>query len=39
MNSIHYIDNQPLDLSDIQSIIINDKQIALSESAIQKIEK
>ena len=39
MNSIHYIDNQPLDLSDIQSIIINDKQIVLSESAIQKIEK
>ncbi|WP_430927196.1 histidine ammonia-lyase [Polaribacter marinivivus] len=39
MNSIHFIDNQPLDLSDIQSIIINDKQIALSESAIQKIEK
>jgi len=39
MNSIHYIDNQPLDLSDIQSIIINDKQIVLSESAIKKLEK
>lgn len=39
MNTFHYIDTTPLDLSKIQEIISSDKKIALSESAIQKIEK
>lgn len=39
MNIFHYIDTTPLDLSKIQEIISSDKKIALSESAIQKIEK
>ncbi|PQB07525.1 histidine ammonia-lyase [Polaribacter filamentus] len=39
MNTFHYIDTTPLDLSKIQEIISTDKKIALSESAIQKIEK
>lgn len=39
MDSIHYIDLQPLDLTKIQDILSTDKKIALSEEAIQKIEK
>jgi histidine ammonia-lyase len=39
MNTFHYIDATSLDLSKIQEIISSDKKIALSESAIQKIEK
>jgi histidine ammonia-lyase len=39
MNSIHYINSIPLDLSKIQEIISTDVKLALSESAIQKIEK
>jgi histidine ammonia-lyase len=39
MNTFHYIDSTSLDLSKIQEIISSDKKIALSESAIQKIEK
>jgi histidine ammonia-lyase len=39
MNTFYYIDSTSLDLSKIQEIISSDKKIALSESAIQKIEK
>ena len=39
MNSFHYIDTTPLDLTKIQEIISSDIQLALSETAIQKIEK
>mgnify|MGYP000294819903 CR=1 FL=1 len=39
MNSFHNIDSLPLDLSQIQEIISLDKKLALSENAIQKIEK
>ncbi|QNM85970.1 histidine ammonia-lyase [Polaribacter pectinis] len=39
MSTFHYIDNSALDLSKIQEIISLDKKIALSDSAIQKIEK
>ena len=39
MNSFHNIDSLPLDLSQIQEIISMDKKLALSENAIQKIEK
>ena len=37
MNSIHYIKNSPLDLSDIQELIFTNKRIALSENVIKKI--
>ena len=39
MNSTHYINSTPLDLSKIQEIISLDIKLALSDSAIQKIEK
>ena len=39
MSTIHYIDNNSLDLSKIHEIISTNAQLALSESAIQKIEK
>ncbi|ARV07877.1 histidine ammonia-lyase [Polaribacter sp. SA4-10] len=39
MNSFHYIDTNPLDLTKIQEIISSDIKLALSETAIQKIEK
>jgi histidine ammonia-lyase len=39
MNTFYYIDSTSLDLSKIQEIISSEKKIALSESAIQKIEK
>ena len=39
MNTIHYIDPQPLDLAKIQEIISSDATLALSDVAIQKIEK
>jgi len=39
MNSTHYISSVPLELSKIQEIISLDIKLALSESAIQKIEK
>ncbi len=39
MNSLHYIDAFPLDLTKIQEIISSDVKLALSETAIQKIEK
>ena len=39
MNSFHYIDTTPLDLTKIQEIISSDIKLALSETAIQKIEK
>ena len=39
MNSLHYIDNTALDLSKIKDIISSNTKIALSETAIQKIEK
>jgi histidine ammonia-lyase len=39
MNSFHYINSTPLDLTKIQEIISSDIKIALSETAIQKIEK
>ncbi|MCI2227716.1 histidine ammonia-lyase [Polaribacter sp. MSW13] len=39
MSSFHYIDSIPLDLSKIQEIISTDIKLALSDSAIQKIEK
>ena len=37
MSLIHHIKNTPLDLSDIQDIIANNKKIALSENVIEKI--
>jgi histidine ammonia-lyase len=39
MRTIHYIDSQPLDLEKIQEIISSDARLALSNVAIQKIEK
>jgi len=39
MSTIHYIDSQPLDLAKIQEIISSDATLALSDVAIQKIEK
>lgn len=39
MRTIHYIDSQPLDLEKIQEIISSDARLALSDVAIQKIEK
>ncbi|TXD50854.1 MULTISPECIES: histidine ammonia-lyase [unclassified Polaribacter] len=39
MNSIHFIDLEPLDLTSIQEIISLDKKLALSDKSIQKIEK
>ena len=39
MNSTHYINSTPLDLSKIQEIISLDTKLALSDSAIQKIKK
>ncbi|MGY0408617.1 MAG: aromatic amino acid lyase, partial [Polaribacter sp.] len=39
MHKIHYIDTNPLDLSKIKEIISTNMQLALSETAIQKIEK
>ena len=39
MSSVHVIDNRPLDLSDIQNIITTNQKLALSETAIQKIEE
>ena len=38
MSSIHYISSQPLDLATIQSIILEEKQLELSNEAIDKIE-
>lgn len=39
METFHYIDSRPLDLSKIQEIIYFDKKLALSETVIQKIKK
>jgi histidine ammonia-lyase len=39
MSTIHYIDHQPLDLAKIPEIISSDATLALSDVAIQKIEK
>lgn len=39
MESFHFIDTKPLDLTAIQDIISSDKKLALSENAIHKIEK
>ncbi len=39
MNTFHYINSTPLDLTKIQEIISSDIKLALSESSIQKIEK
>jgi histidine ammonia-lyase len=39
METFHYIDSRPLDLSKIQEIIYFDKKLALSEAVIQKIKK
>ncbi|MEE9407693.1 MAG: histidine ammonia-lyase [Polaribacter sp.] len=39
MNTLHYIDLAPLDLSKIHEIISLDKKLTLSSNAIQKIEK
>ena len=39
MSTLHYIDNSPLDLTKIHEIISSDAKLALSETAIQKIEK
>ena len=39
MNTTHYIDQQPLDLAKIHEIISSDAKLALSDVAIQKIEK
>ena len=39
MNSFHYINNSPLDLSKIKEIISSNVKLALSDIAIQKIEK
>lgn len=38
MEQIHYISSKPLDLKTIADIIYNNKQIALSDEAIQKIK-
>ena len=38
MSSIHYISSQPLDLATIQSIILEEKHLKLSNEAIDKIE-
>ena len=38
MNNIHYISSNPLDLATIQSIILEEKQLELSNEAIDKIE-
>lgn len=38
MSSIHYISSQPLDLATIQSIILEEKHLELSNEAIDKIE-
>lgn len=38
MNSTHFINNKPLDLSLIHAIVLEDKKIQLSEEAIEKIE-
>ena len=38
MNNHHYIDSFPLDLTKIQEIISSDKELKLSEGAIQRIE-
>tara|TARA_B110001450_G_scaffold53086_1_gene49750 strand:- start:1096 stop:2601 length:1506 start_codon:yes stop_codon:yes gene_type:complete len=39
MNTFHYIDSLPLDLSKIQEIISLDTKLALSASAVQRIQK
>ena len=39
MSTFHYIDNNPLDLAKIHEIISTNAKLALSETAIQKIEK
>ena len=39
MESFHFIDTKPLDLTTIQEIISSDKKLALSDNSIQKIEK
>ena len=39
MSTLHYIDNSPLDLTKIHEIILSDAKLALSETAIHKIEK
>ena len=39
MNTFHYIDSLPLDLSKIKEIISSDIKLALSEASIQRIEK
>ena len=38
METIHYISSQPLDLITISDIIETNKQLALSEEAVQKIK-
>ena len=38
MDIVHYIDSLPLDLSKIQEIISLDKKLALSDTAIQRIQ-
>jgi len=39
MNTLHYIDSFPLDLSKIQEIISLDTKLVLSDTAIQRIQK
>ena len=39
MNSFHFIDNTPLDLTKIKDIVSSDIKLALSDTAKQKIEK
>ena len=39
MNTLHYIDTFPLDLSKIQEIISLDTKLVLSDTAIQRIQK
>ena len=39
LNMIHYIGTSHLSLSDIQTILLEEKNIALSEEAIENIQK